>query len=178
MWNSNSSGACSRAKPRTTRLRRSRAIERFVWTPKRPVSTTSTSTWSASAAASTSNPGPRLAEEAGTRIRRRRFIGPREPVGAGRERGRRSRAEHGPLDRADVGLARDHGAGMAQRHLGVLEPVPGEDADHPARPLRPVAQQPRDARGGGGLADDALVRGEPPVGVEDLAVGNGADRAM
>src|SRR4051794_677190 len=156
MWNSNSSGACRRAKPRTTRLRRSRAIERSVWTPKRPVSTTSTSTWSASAAASTSNPGPRLAEEAGTPIRRPRLIRPRG-AGAGPERGRRSRAEHGPLDRADVGFARDHGARMAQRDLRVLEPVPGEHADHPARSLRPVAQQPRDPRGGGGLAEDALV---------------------
>src|SRR3954468_16572227 len=150
MWNSNSSGACRRAKPRTTRLRRSRAIERSVWTPKRPVSTTSTSTWSASAAASTSNPGPRLAEEAGTRIRRRRLIGPR-PVRAGPARGRPSRAEHGPLDRADVGLARDHGARMAQRDLGVLEPVAGEHADHPAPPPPPPAPGPPapPARGGG-----------------------------
>src|SRR5215217_1351343 len=160
MWNSKSSGACSRSKPRTTRLRRSRAIERSVWTPKRPVSTTSTSTWSASAAASTSNPGPRFADEAGTRMRRRRL------------KGRRSRAQHGPLDRADVGLAGHDGARVAERDLRVLEAVAREHADDAARPLRAVAEQPRHARRGGWLAEDALVGGQPPVGVEDLGVGD------
>ena len=72
--NSKSSGGQRRANPRTTRLRRSRAIERSVTTPKRPVSTTSTSMCMASAAARTSKPGPRLAEEAGTRTSRRRLI--------------------------------------------------------------------------------------------------------
>src|SRR3954469_14649872 len=144
MWNSNLSGACSRAKPRTTRLRRSRAIERPVWTPKRPVSTTSTSMWSATAAASTSNPGPRLAEDAGTRIRRRRLTR------------RRPRPQHGPLDRADVGLAGHDGARVPERDLRVLEPVAREHADDAARPLGAVAQQPGHTRRGGGLAEDAL----------------------
>src|SRR3954451_22385528 len=130
MWNSKSSGRCRRAKPRTTRLRRARAIEKPVWTPKSPVSTTSTSMWSATAAASTSNPGPRLAEDAGTRIRRRRLTG------------RRSRSQHGPLDRADVGLAGHDGARVPERDLRVLDPVAGEhEAAAPGR-LGAVAQQP------------------------------------
>src|SRR3954447_12728414 len=166
MWNSKSSGGCRRAKPRTTRLRRSRAIDRVVWTPKRPVSTTSTSTWSARAAASTSNPGPRLAEEAGTRMRRRRLTR------------RRSRTEHRPLHRADVGLAGDDGARVAEGDLRILEAVAGEHADDPARLLGAVLQQARHPGGRGRLAEDALVRGEPAVRVEDLGVGDGADRAV
>src|SRR3954451_7417930 len=72
--NSKASGGCSRSKPRTARLRRSLAIARSVTTAKRPVSTTSTSVCSASAAAKASKPGPRVAEEAGRRTRRRRSI--------------------------------------------------------------------------------------------------------
>src|ERR1700712_1744123 len=73
--NSKRAGGCSRSKPRTARLRRSRAICRSVTTAKRPVSTTSISVCSASAAANESKPGPRFAEDAGTRTRRRRSIG-------------------------------------------------------------------------------------------------------
>src|SRR4051794_5681358 len=148
MWNSKSSGGCRRAKPRTTRLRRSRAIERSVWTPKRPVSITSTSTWSASAAASTSNPGPRLAEDAGTRIRRRRFTARGRPERAGPGRRAASWAEDRPLDRADVGLTGHDGARVPERDLRILEPVAGEHADDAARPFGPVAQQPGHARRG------------------------------
>ena len=91
MRNSKSSGDARRAKPRTTRLRRSRAIERSVTTAKCPVSTTSTSMCRASAAARTSKPGPRLAEEAGTRMRRRRLTTRARP-----SRPRRSRARTAP----------------------------------------------------------------------------------
>ena len=87
--NSKSSGGCSAAKPRTHRLRRSRAIRRFVWTAKRPVSTTSTSMCRSSAAPITSKPGPRLAEDAGTRTVRLRFT-----------RARRARPPRCPARRA------------------------------------------------------------------------------
>ncbi len=65
--NSKSSGEARAANPRTIRLRLSRAIRRSVWTANCPVSTTSTSRCRSSAAPITSNPGPRLAEDAGTR---------------------------------------------------------------------------------------------------------------
>jgi hypothetical protein len=97
--NSKSSGGCSAANPRTIRLRRSRAIRRSVWTPKRPVSTTSTSMWRSSAAPITSNPGPRLAEDAGTRTSRR-LLKPR-PACSGL-----AAASGGPRRRAACALAR------------------------------------------------------------------------
>src|SRR4051795_2295463 len=117
MRNSNASGAWRRSNPRTTRLRRSRAIARSVTTPKLPVSTTSTSVWSASAAANVSNPGPRLADEAGTRTTRRRSIR------AGTLDGRRAAHER-PAGRVGLALElgeqlRDRGP-VAAQHLGAL----------------------------------------------------------
>ena len=67
--NAKRSGGCRRANARTARLRRSRATCRSVPNENEPVSVTSSSRWSASAAANASKPGPRLAEEPGTRTR-------------------------------------------------------------------------------------------------------------
>ena len=69
----NPSALWSRSNARTTRFDRSHGTARSVSTANVPVSSTSSSRWRASAAANTSKPGPRLAEEAGTRTRRRRF---------------------------------------------------------------------------------------------------------
>src|SRR5215813_5222642 len=108
--NSKSSGGCSAAKARTARLRRSVAIARSVWTAKRPVSATSSSMCRSSAAPMTSNPGPRLAEDAGTRTTR-------------------LLCKYGLLHRGDLRLARDDRAGVGERGLRVLEAVAGEHAD-------------------------------------------------
>ena len=59
------SGGCSRAKPRTARLRRSRAICRSVSTAKRPVSSTSSVMWIPTAAAKVSKPGPEVRARGG-----------------------------------------------------------------------------------------------------------------
>src|SRR5919107_6453072 len=134
MVNSKPSAGCSVSNARTARLRRSRAIWRSVWTAKRPVSETSSSTCSDSAAASTSNPGPRLAEDAGSRTSLRLCI-------------------DGALDRRDVGLAGHDRAGVRERGLRVLEAVAGEHAGDPLGALGAVGQQPGDARGGGRLAE-------------------------
>ena len=62
---------------------------------------------------------------------------------------------------------------------GSFSPWPGEHADDPRRrPPAPCLQQPRHARGRGRLAEHALVRRQPAVGVEDLGVGDRADRAL
>ena len=76
------------------------ATSRSVTAPRTSRSpTTSSSRCSASAAASTSNPGPRLAEEAGTRT-----------TAPAAER----HPEDRPLDRAELGLARDDRSGLAR----------------------------------------------------------------
>src|SRR4051794_2655399 len=155
--NSKSSGGCSAANPRTIKLRRSRAIRRSVWTANWPVSSTSTSMCRSSAAPITSKPGPRLAEDAGTRTVRRLFT------------------EDGALDRRHVRLARDDRPGVGERGLRVLEAVAGEDADDAVGPFDAVGEQPGDAGGGGRLAEHALVGREEAVGVEDLGVGDRLD---
>src|SRR6185369_13675440 len=152
--NSKSSGGCSAANPRTARLRRSAAIARSVWTAKDPVSTTSSSMCRSSAAPITSNPGPRLAEDAGTRTSRRL-------------------CKYGLLHRGDVGLARDDGAGVGERRLRILEAVAGEHADDALGVTRPVGEHAGHAGGACRLAEHALMRGEEPICVEDLRV---ADR--
>src|SRR5512133_3740062 len=86
------SGAASRAKPRTARLRRSRAILRSVWTAKRPVSSTSSSMCSASAHAKVSNPGPRFALGAATPQRGGTLTASDERPGHGGVDSRRGRA--------------------------------------------------------------------------------------
>src|SRR4051794_20720237 len=177
--NSNVSGGASAANPRTIRLRRSRAIRRSVWTPKRPVSTTSTSMCRSSAAPITSKPGPRLAEDAGTLTVRRRLT-PTTAFG-----GRRIRAacaparppliEDGLLHRGHVRLARHDGARVRERGLRILEPVAGEDADDAVGAVDAVGEQPGDARRRRRLAEHALVGGQKAVGVEDLGVADGGD---
>ena len=75
----------------------------------------------------------------------------------------------------------DHGRRLAERGVGVLQAVAGEDADD--RLGRRVALDHRqavgedagDRRGGGRLAEDSLARGEEAVCVEDLLVGDGGD---
>ena len=95
-----------------------------------PVSTTSTSMCRSSAAPMTSNPGPRLAEDAGTRT---------EPVARSHSRTARSTAR-------DVRLARHDRAGLAQRRLRVLEAVAGEHADDALGAVDAVRQQARRPR--------------------------------
>ena len=82
---------------------------------------------SASAAANASKPGPRFAEDAGTRTRRA---------------ARLHQPEHRLLDRGEVRLAGHDRAGLVQRGLRVLEPVAGEHAHDPPRAVGAVAQQP------------------------------------
>src|SRR3954452_22935120 len=156
--NSNASGGASAAKPRTIRLRRSRAIRRSVWTAKRPVSSTSSAMCRSSAAPITSNPGPRLAEEAGTLTVRRLF-------------------KDGALDRVQVRLAGHDRAGLRKRGLRFLEPMAGEDADDAVGALDAVGEQPGDARRRRRLAEHALVGGEEAVGLQDLLVPDRLDLA-
>lgn len=91
--NSNPSAGCRRSNALTTRLSRSRGTASRVSTANVPVSCTSSSRWSERAAARTSNPGPRFAEDAGTRTRRRRrsvirVPPPRAPGAPARRRSR------------------------------------------------------------------------------------------
>ena len=160
--NSKSSAGCSVSNARTARLRRSRAIARSVWTAKRPVSSTSSSTCSPSAAASTSKPGPRLADDAGTRTRRRRFISYR------RSRARRRRC---PARRARPSPA------WASAVCGSLSPWPVSTQAIRSAPSAPLASRPATPGRRGRLAEHALLAGEEAVGVEDLLVGDGAHRA-
>src|SRR6478735_6353088 len=124
-----------------------------------------------------SKPGPRLALLAGTRTLTDRPAGTRltrsalETEGMGRrERVDRDAGRH---DLAPVG--------GPQGPLGVLEPVTGHGA-HDAcagghEPCGVARQQARDRRGRAGLDEDALLRREVAVGVEDLLVGDGLDAA-
>ncbi len=97
----------------------------------------------------------------------RRSPAPGSPRRRGRGRGAVS-SQDGALDRGELRLARDDGARARERGLRVLEPVAGEDAGDPPRALGAVLEQPGDARGRRRLAEDALVRGEEAVRVEDL----------
>ena len=96
----------------------------------RPVSSTSSSRCSETAAAIASKPGPRFADEPGTRTRRRRPISP----------------EHRPLDLArGRGRRRSRRGACSKRGVGVLQPVAGEHADE-QRPLGRVLQRRRPRR--------------------------------
>ena len=108
------------------------------------------------------SPGPRLAEEAGTRTSRRRFIA--QPSTA----------------RSTAASSGSHGTtapACASAVCGSLSPWPVSTQTTRSAPSAPWLEQPGDARGRGRLAEDALVRGEEAVGVEDLVVGDRADRA-
>ena len=104
------------------------------------------------------SPGPRLADEAGTRTSRRRFT--RAP----------------PPRRASMsGSQGTTGRRAVDRRLRVLQPVAGEHADDAA--LGAVLEQPGDRGRRRRLAEHALARAEQRVGVEDLVVGDRADLA-
>ena len=96
-------------------------------------------------------PRPRCAWPAPRRARRSPARGSRRGRDADRGGGA-SRPEHGLLDRVDLGLARHHRAGVAERDLRVLQPVAGEHADDPRRALgavlaaAPPRPRPRPAR--------------------------------
>ena len=60
---------------------------------------------------------------------------------------------------------------------GSFRPWPVSTQATRARAVGAVAQQPGDRGGAGGLAEDALARGEQAVGGEDLGVGDGAHHA-
>src|SRR5689334_10198296 len=124
-----------------------------------------------------SNPGPRLALLAGTRTSTERPGGTRftrsalEPERRGCREGVDRHA--GGDDLSPVG--------GAQRPLGVLQAVPGDGADDPG-PRRHEAglvarEQARNRRRGPRLDEDALLRREVAVGLEDLLVGDGLDAA-
>src|SRR5436190_2019877 len=158
------SGTCAGSAARALAVRTclcgtTRMASSSVWTSKRPVSSTSSSMCSPSAAASTSKPGPRLAEDAGTRTSLRLCI-------------------DGALDRFDAGLARHDGARLRERGLRVLEPVAGEHARDPVGVARPVLEQPGHAGGRRRLAEDALLAGQEAVRVEDLVVADRVDGAV
>jgi hypothetical protein len=80
--NVKSSAGCSRSNARTQRFSRPRETGRSVSTAKLPVSSTSSSTCSEIAAAMQSKPGPRFADDAGTRTTRLRIIVGRAPCAA------------------------------------------------------------------------------------------------
>src|SRR5439155_9875229 len=132
-------------------------------TENSPVSSTSSSRNRETAPARESNPGPRFAEEAGTRILQRR------PISAVR-----GSFQHGAFHRLELRLAGDHRSGVLDRDVRVLEPVARDDADQSLR-LRAVLQRARDRRGRSGLAEDPLVRREPALRLEDLLVGDRVD---
>ena len=118
--NVNSSAGCRRSNARTQRFSRPRATASSVSTAKLPVSSTSSSTCSASAAAMQSNPGPRFAEDAGTRTKRRRITRPRSQA-------RRSRVtQHRFLDRRRLDGALDDPRRRCWR-----SPSPGPSARGP-----------------------------------------------
>ena len=150
-----------RSRARTGCAGRGRCAGRSA-TPKRPVSTTSTSTCSDSAAASTSKPGPEVG-------RRRRDAD---------ERGGGSCREEDALDGAVVASQGTTEPACDSAVCGSLRPWPvSTQTTRPTPSGTPCGEQPRDAGGRRRLAEDALVGGEEAVGVEDLLVGDRADGA-
>src|SRR5680860_1481140 len=89
------------------------------------------------------------------------------------------------LDGAKVVLAADHRGSCTQGGVRVLEAVAGEYADHAFRAaafvlaldLEAVGEEAGDRGGRGRLTADALVLGQPTVGLEDLFVGDRGDPA-
>src|SRR3982075_1916242 len=98
-----------------------------------------------------SNPGPRLAEEAGALTSRLRVT------------------QYRFLDRPGLGRALDdHAVVVRDRGLGVLQAAPCQHADDLLRAARPVLEQPRDRGRGRRLAEHAFLGGEQPEGGEYL----------
>src|ERR1700757_1191467 len=111
MRNVKPSAGCKRSKARTHRFSRPRATGRVDSTPNSPVSSTSSCSVSEIAAAMQSNPGPWLADEAGTRTALLRITQPRF------------------LDRADLDRCGDHPpVVVGDCSLGVLQAAAGEHA--------------------------------------------------
>src|SRR5205807_3927087 len=91
-----------------------------------PFSSTSSSRCKERAPASESNPGPRFAEEAGTRTLQRRPI-----------REERGSSKHRLLHCFELRIAGDHRRGVLDCDIWVLQPVPRDDTDEALR-LRAV----------------------------------------
>src|SRR5579883_135739 len=95
-------------------------------------------------------------------------------------RGRLVRPSEAEGGRERLGGRCDEGSVGAElrRELGVLEPVPGTDADGSARPPDPPGGDARPERGHPGgrgrLTEDPLPRGDRAIGVEYGRVRNGA----
>src|SRR6476659_5148202 len=160
---------------RTRRLSRTRAAARTP-SPSTVTSTPSpsprpivTSFLSSSATARQSNPGPRLAADAGadTCIR------------SGTDW---LRAQRQLLEALDVGRAADDLGPLGTGDVGILEPVAGEDADDGrARFDEPVGDRLDERRNGGcrrRLAEDALLLGQKPICAQDAVVGHRPDGAV
>src|SRR5262249_52840888 len=114
------------------------------------------------ASASVSNPGPRFAEVAGARMRS-------------------DSGEEGLLDGGEIGRDGLSAGGRADRGVRVLEPVAGEHADDALAgaevAVRGAPAKARDRRRRCWLAEDPLLLGEHPVGVQDLVVADGSHAA-
>ena len=158
-----------RLKARTQRLERSSGTPSpSASTENVPTSSTSSSRCMASAAARTSYPGPRLADEAGTLTSRRLAVtrGGYPPCCALTPESS-PLVEDGLLDRCQLRLAASDGGCLADRAVGVLQPVAGEHADHALGLLHPVGhrqavgEEPGDRGGRGRLAEDALAWRQP-----------------
>src|SRR3989454_374580 len=84
-------------------------------------------------------------------------------------------------NRVRCGLDLGDLSGEGERALGILHAVPGENAYHPARvtqlAVTRALAQPRNRGRGRGLAEDSLAARDLSVGVEDLLVADGGDRA-
>src|ERR1700692_2200800 len=117
----------------TARVERSPGASSSPRTSKRSASLSSSSRNSPSAAAKQSNPGPRFAEDAGTRTLTAALI----PATGGAPL-----PEYRALDRAQLGLTRHDRADLLERDIRILQPVTGQHADHPFGAVGTVLQQP------------------------------------
>src|SRR5256885_12869357 len=135
--NSKPSAGCRRSKARTQRLSRLDGIGRSECKANSPVSDTSSSRCSDSAAAMQSKPGPRFAEDAGTRTRRLRIT------------------QHRFLDRGELGGAGDPPpAVVGDPRPGGPPPPPGPPPNRLPRPPGPPLEHPPPPRPRTALAEN------------------------
>src|SRR5258708_6936221 len=129
---------------------------------------------------SESNPGPRLALDAGTRAVTDMPAGSVRVINwLSRELNSGQLEFVGDRDRVDPNrLYLRH---SQQRGVGILEPITGDGADHGQPGIQPAllagGEQTGDAGGRSRLHEDTLGGGDQAVRLQDFLVGGGAERA-